>query len=128
MMGSTKKSPTKAGGSGYSAAKAHRQRASTPPEPSEAEASYSPAPSIESPTPTRASSKKKKSNLAKNWNFTHVPPKADDRRKNGRVEGRNLITWTREYYLSFFSLLPQSASSYERPTDQCLANTRPPYG
>ena len=30
----------------------------------------------------------------KEWNYTHIPPSSDDRFKNGRRVGRNLVTWT----------------------------------
>lgn len=81
-MGSTKKTPAKAG---KTAAKAHQERGDN---------------QVQTPVPkTPASrSRKKKSGEAtpSEWNFTSAPPTAADRAKNGRVEGRNLITWTRK--------------------------------
>jgi len=38
----------------------------------------------------------KKPATEKEWNYTHMPPDPDQRKKNGRVEGRNLITWNRK--------------------------------
>ncbi|KAK4214041.1 hypothetical protein QBC37DRAFT_373431 [Rhypophila decipiens] len=31
----------------------------------------------------------------KEWNYTYMPASTDQRKRNGRVEGRNLITWNR---------------------------------
>ena len=47
-------------------------------------------------TPTGKSGRRGRG-TPKVWNFTHVPPNQEDRAKNGRQEGRNLITWTRRF-------------------------------
>jgi hypothetical protein len=50
------------------------------------------------PTTTSGSiTKKKKKGAAKDWNHSHALPGQEELRKNGRHEGRNLITWTREF-------------------------------
>ena len=43
----------------------------------------------------QASTGKKKGG-PKTWNHSHHPPHQQERAKNGRHEGRNLITWTRK--------------------------------
>lgn len=47
--------------------------------------------------PPKRSSKTSKSEK-ETWAYTHIPPRQDERRKNGRHEGRNLVVWTRECY------------------------------
>ncbi|KAK3946306.1 hypothetical protein QBC46DRAFT_348892 [Diplogelasinospora grovesii] len=98
-MTSTKKTPSKGT---KSASKAHYQRGSTPP----------PAMTPPTPTPNRrgggggrdrdvgssdggSASKRKSKSAEKAWNYTHHLPNPDQKKKNGRMEGRNLITWTR---------------------------------
>ncbi|KAK3320947.1 hypothetical protein B0T19DRAFT_478138 [Cercophora scortea] len=79
-MGSTKKTPAKAG---KSAVKAHHARGNR-----DLSRSFSPevseinSPSEASPGPSRSSA-------------PHLPPTMEERKKNGRVEGRNLIPWSR---------------------------------
>ncbi|TPX13200.1 uncharacterized protein E0L32_006400 [Thyridium curvatum] len=46
-------------------------------------------------TPASKASTRKRSSAKKNWNHSHLPPLPEDRGRNGRQEGRNLITWTR---------------------------------
>ncbi|KAK0706563.1 hypothetical protein B0T26DRAFT_875713 [Lasiosphaeria miniovina] len=93
-MVSSKKTPAKPGKS--SAAQVHRSGGKSP----------SPSPFAPPVTPKRAttntaaaattgSQKKKGASAQKEWNFTHLPIKQEERKKNGRVEGRNLITWNR---------------------------------
>lgn len=38
----------------------------------------------------------KKYAAEKEWNFTYMPASTEQRKRNGRVEGRNLITWNRK--------------------------------
>lgn len=42
----------------------------------------------------------KKPPVERDWNFTHNPPTLEERKKNGRVSGRNLITWNRTTLLN----------------------------
>jgi hypothetical protein len=84
-MGSSKKAPAKAGKSVAATRKIDNRKGN--------EKSRSPSPS---PSPDYTPRGKKK-NDSKTWNYSHLPPKADEMSKNGRHEGRNLITWTRQY-------------------------------
>ncbi|KAL1884348.1 hypothetical protein VTK73DRAFT_42 [Phialemonium thermophilum] len=72
-MGSSKKTPAKAAKTAAESRKSERRVSASPPR-------------------TPASGKKRS---VKEWNYTHVPPKPTETSKNGRFEGRNLITWTR---------------------------------
>ncbi|KAJ9149828.1 hypothetical protein NKR23_g3918 [Pleurostoma richardsiae] len=83
-MGSSKATPAKAS---TSAAEAHHRRASSPLHP--------PTEAISASTPTSGGKRARAASIAENWNFTHVLPDSADRAKNGRCEGRNLITWNR---------------------------------
>lgn len=77
-MPSAKKTPAKAGKTVAKTRQNETRKAVTSPEPT-------------TPTPGR----KKKTRKA--WPYTHIPPKPEDTARNGRHEGRNLITWTRKY-------------------------------
>ncbi|KAK3683722.1 hypothetical protein B0T22DRAFT_520034 [Podospora appendiculata] len=78
-MGSTKKTPAKAG---KSAVKAHHARGNRDvSRTSSPEISEINTPSEASPGPSRSGA--------------HLPPTQEERKKNGRVEGRNLIPWSR---------------------------------
>ncbi|KAK3315152.1 hypothetical protein B0H66DRAFT_606056 [Apodospora peruviana] len=62
----------------------------------EEEATDSDAPSRQSQGRASASAASKKARTSKKeWNYTHIPANSEQRKKNGRVEGRNLITWNR---------------------------------
>ncbi len=79
-MGSTKKPQTPAKAEGKTAAQRHHSAGSSP-----------------SPyTPTKIPGSKKKSAATPTKAWSHVHPRQEDKSKNGRHEGRNLITWTRE--------------------------------
>ncbi|KAK1777875.1 hypothetical protein QBC45DRAFT_393832 [Copromyces sp. CBS 386.78] len=84
-MGSTRKSPTKLGQS--PAVKSHHARVNS----TSSNAFAGPS----TPSKLVGSAKKNESTPAKEWNFTYLPPSHEERKKNGRVEGRNLITWSR---------------------------------
>ncbi len=78
-MGSAKKPQTPAKADGKTAAQRHHTSSPTSPF-----------------TPTKTpSSRKKAPSTPKPW--SHIPPRQDEKSKNGRHEGRNLITWTREF-------------------------------
>jgi hypothetical protein len=51
---------------------------------------------VVTPSKSTPGSSKKKGTPNKDWNFTHHLPNKDTLAKNGRHEGRNLITWTRK--------------------------------
>ncbi|KAK3397131.1 hypothetical protein B0T20DRAFT_356343 [Sordaria brevicollis] len=91
-MAGTRKSPSKMGQS--PAVRAHHARIS----------STSSNPFAGPSTPAKvggggggggSSAKKSEGTPAKEWNFTYLPPSHEERKRNGRVEGRNLITWSR---------------------------------
>ena len=42
---------------------------------------------------------RKKKGVKKEWTYTHNLPTKEERKKNGRTEGRNLITWNRKSVL-----------------------------
>ncbi|KAJ4395058.1 hypothetical protein N0V85_006693 [Neurospora sp. IMI 360204] len=86
-MGGTRKSPTKLGQS--PAVKSHHARVN-----SASSAAFA-GPSTPSRPAGGGGAKKNESTPAKEWNFTYLPPSHEERKKNGRVEGRNLITWSR---------------------------------
>ncbi|KAH7626886.1 hypothetical protein B0T09DRAFT_376505 [Sordaria sp. MPI-SDFR-AT-0083] len=91
-MGNTRKSPSKLGQS--PAVKSHHARVNS----TSSNAFGGPS------TPSKlggggggggSARKNESSTPAKEWNFTYLPPSHEERKKNGRVEGRNLITWSR---------------------------------
>ncbi|KAK3490902.1 uncharacterized protein B0T23DRAFT_172545 [Neurospora hispaniola] len=86
-MGGTRKSPTKLGQS--PAVKSHHARVN-----SASSAAFA-GPSTPSRPAGGGGAKKDEGTPAKEWNFTYLPPSHEERKKNGRVEGRNLITWSR---------------------------------
>ncbi len=56
----------------------------------------------ESGSVSASKQKKKRRFDEKEWNYTHNLPSHKDIKSNGRVEGRNLITWTRKSSLPTF--------------------------
>lgn len=64
-----------------------------------------------------SSAKKSEGTPAKEWNFTYLPPSYEERKRNGRVEGRNLITWSRKYRVLPYPT-PRPTSSSQPPLTQ----------
>lgn len=65
------------------------------------QAPQAPAPQAQIGGPARPAKKKaaaKKPAAERDWNYTYMPPDPEQRKKNGRVEGRNLITWNRKTF------------------------------
>ena len=97
-----KKTPTKGSGPGDGSFKTPTREAKTPRTPG----SKSSVPGSGS----ESTSKKKRRFDDKEWNFTHSLPSSQDIKSNGRVEGRNLITWTRK--LAHFPHFTSGPSSF----------------
>lgn len=59
----------------------------------------------------------KKAAADKEWNYTYMPASNEQRKKNGRVEGRNLITWNRKLlYQKYLVSTKKSATVFDTLT------------
>lgn len=61
--------------------------------------------SSETATATDTTSSRKKGK-AQDREYTHIPPTEEEKSRNGRQEGRSLISWKRKPSLLFLCLLP----------------------
>ena len=92
-MVSTKSTPAKMG---KSASNAHHERGMSP---TTAFAPVNTPPRAANLTPTEksASGGSRKKVTPRKWDYNHIPIGPEMRARNGRMAGRNLITWTRKF-------------------------------